>query len=166
NVLGCSGAGVLTGEAEVESDTAVAVLVVKDERLVTAPFLLDDLQALGEDAGAKLAQRSAETILTGGCVMVLPDARGLDPRGLLARFDDALGFVPLVGAVAAGTPLFELFATESAQGGLVGLAVGNAEPLVGVAQGCMPIGEPYVVTRAEENVIATIGSRPAIEMLK
>jgi small ligand-binding sensory domain FIST len=157
---------VLTGEAEVEGETAVAVLVVRDERLVASPFLLDDLEALGADAGSRLAQCSAETILTGGCVVVLPDARGLDPRALLARFDDALGFVPVVGAVAAGTPLFELFATEPAQGGLVGLAVGSAEPLVGVAQGCMPIGEPYVVTRADGNVIATIGSRPAIEILK
>jgi small ligand-binding sensory domain FIST len=40
------------------------------------------------------------------------------------------------------------------------------EPLVGVAQGCTPIGEPFVITRAEDNVIATIGSRPALDVLK
>jgi small ligand-binding sensory domain FIST len=34
-----------------------------------------------------------------------------------------------------------------------------------VTQGCTPIGEPYVITHAEANVIQRIGSRPALEML-
>ena len=38
-------------------------------------------------------------------------------------------------------------------------------PVIGVAQGCTPIGEAYVITHAEANVIQRIGSRPALEML-
>jgi small ligand-binding sensory domain FIST len=34
-----------------------------------------------------------------------------------------------------------------------------------VAQGCTPIGEPYVITRAEANVIERIANRPALEVL-
>ena len=34
-----------------------------------------------------------------------------------------------------------------------------------MTQGCTPIGEPYVITHAEANVIQRIGSRPALEML-
>ncbi len=165
-VIGCSGVGVLTEQREVEGQSAVAVLAVRDDRLRATPFLLDDLGTLGADAGSRLAQESVETILTGGCVVVLPDVRGLDPHALLTRFDDALGFVPLVGAVAAGMTLFELVNTDAAQGGLAGLALAGIEPVVGVAQGCMPIGEPYVITRADGNVVHTIGSRPAIEVLK
>ena len=164
-VVGCSGAGVLTERAEIEDRSAVAVLVVRDERLVVSPVLLEDLEALARHAGSRLAQRAADTTLAGGTVVVLPDARGLDPRALLGRFDDALGFVPIVGAVAAGTPIFELFGTDAAEGSLVALAVGGPEPVVGVAQGCMPIGEPYVITRAEGQLIQAIGSRPALEML-
>lgn len=165
-VVGCSGVGVLTERGEVEGESAVAVLAVRDERLRAAAFLLADLEALGDDAGSRLARETVETILAGGCVMVLPDTRGLDARTLLGRFDDALGFVPVLGAVAAGAPLFELFNTGATQGGLAGLALSGIDPLVGVAQGCMPIGEPFVITRAEGNVILTIGSRPALTMLK
>ena len=165
-VIGCSGAGVLTERAEVEGDTAVAVLVVSDDRLTAAPFLVDDLAAAGDEAGPQIARRVAEAVFQGGCVMVMPDARGLDPRALLNRLDDALGFVPLIGAVAAGMPLFELFNTDAEQGALVGVALAGEEPAIGVAQGCMPIGEPFVITGADETVVRTIGSRPALEILK
>ena len=165
-VVGCSGAGVLTERGEIEDGSAVAVLVVQDDRFVMSPVLLEDLDAGDGDAGSRLAQRTADVMLTGGTVVVLPDARGLDPRTLLGRFDDALGFVPVVGAVAAGAPLFELFGTDAAEGALAALAVGGPEPVVGVAQGCMPIGEPYVITRADGQLIETIGGRPALDVLK
>ena len=165
-VVGCSGTGVLSERAEVEGQTAVAVLAVRDERVVATPFFLDDLAGAGEDAGSQLATRVAETVLESGSVIVMPDTNGLDARGLLRRFDDAVGFVPVIGAVAAGMPLFELYNTDAAQGGLAGLAVSGPEPTIGVAQGCMPIGEPFVVTRADGNVVHTIGSRPALEILK
>ena len=34
-----------------------------------------------------------------------------------------------------------------------------------VSQGCRPIGRPYVVTKAEDNVVWQLGGRPAIEVL-
>jgi small ligand-binding sensory domain FIST len=165
-VVGCSGVGVLTEHREVEAETAVAVLVVRSDALVATPFLIPDLEELGIDAGSRLAQAAAETVLQSGSVMVMPDARGLDPLALLTRFDDAVGFVPVLGAVAAGSALFEICNADFAEGALAGLAVAGDEPIVGVAQGCMPIGAPYVVTAAEANVIRTIGSRPALVVLK
>src|SRR2546425_10999308 len=77
-----------------------------------------------------------------------------------------LGFVPVIGAVAAGTPLFELYNADLARGGLAGLALSGPRPVIGVAQGCVPIGEPYVITRADGNVVMEIGSRPALDCLK
>jgi small ligand-binding sensory domain FIST len=164
-VVGCTGVGVLTERREVEGDTAAAVLAVRRDGLAT-PFLLPDLHGLGVDAGSRLAIASAETVLGSGSVIVLPDARGLDPWALLARFDAAMDYVPVVGAVAAGPALVELCNTDVAAGGLAGMALGGDEPVIGVAQGCMPIGEPYVVTAAEGNVIRTIGSRRALVVLK
>ena len=161
-VLGCSGAGVLTERREVERGPAVAVLVVTDERLVVTPFLL---AAQGPGTGEQVAQRVGQTVAEGGCLVVLPDAVGLDPGALLDGLHEALGFVPVVGAVAAGEPTFELYATEAVQGGLAGVAFSGLAPMIGVAQGCMPIGEPYVVTRADGNAIEQIAGRPALEVL-
>ena len=161
-VLGCSGAGVLTERREVERGPAVAVLVVTDERLVVTPFLL---AAQGPGTGEQVAQRVGQTVAEGGCLVVLPDAVGLDPGALLDGLHEALGFVPVVGAVAAGESVFELYATDAARGALAGVALAGLEPMVGVAQGCMPIGEAYVVTRADGNVIQQIAGRPAREIL-
>jgi small ligand-binding sensory domain FIST len=165
-VVGCSGAGVLSDQREVEREPAVAVLTVSDERLVLTPFLLEDQERLGAEAGAELAEQVVRTVAEGGCLLMLPDVMGLDPRALLRGLHERLGFVPVLGAVAAGLPLFELHGTESVRGGVTGIALSGTRPIVGVAQGCMPIGAPYVITRAEGNVIREIGSRPAVEILK
>jgi small ligand-binding sensory domain FIST len=132
---------------------------------VATPFLLEG-QGERQDLGTELAQRIGSTVAEGGCVLVLPDAMGCNPVSLLAQLHEALGFVPVLGAVAAGAPTFELHQTEAAQGALVGVALSGLTPLIGVAQGCTPIGEPYVITRAEANVIQRIGNRPALEMLE
>jgi small ligand-binding sensory domain FIST len=50
-------------------------------------------------------------------------------------------------------------------GALVGLAVAGAAPVVGVAQGCEPIGEPFVITRGEGTTVTEIAGRPALEVL-
>jgi small ligand-binding sensory domain FIST len=164
-VLGCSGTGILTDRREVEGEAAVAVLAVRCERLVATPVLLEG-QGEREDAGAELARQIGGTVAEGGCALVLPDPRGCNPPALLAQLQDALGFVPVLGAVAAGEPLLEIHGAEAIQGALVGVALSGLAPVIGVAQGCAPIGEPYVITRAEANVIQRIGNRPALEVLE
>ena len=163
-VVGCSGTGILTERREVEGDLAVAVLAVRCERLVVTPFSFER-QGERQDLGAELAQRIGPTVAEGGCALVLPDAIGCNPPALLTQLHDALGFVPVLGAVAAGAPMFELYNTDAMEGALVGVALSGLAPVIGVTQGCTPIGEPYVITHAEGNVIQRIGSRPALEML-
>ena len=163
-VLGCSGTGILTERREVEEELAVAVLVVRCERLVATPFSFER-QGEQRDLGTELAQKIGSTVAEGGCVLVLPDAMGCNPPSLLTQLGESLGFVPVLGAVAAGRPMFELYNTDAAEGALVGVALSGLGPVIGVTQGCTPIGEPYVITHAEANVIQRIGSRPALEML-
>ena len=95
------------------------------------------------DLGTELAQRIGGTVAEGGCVLVLPDAMGCNPPALLAQLHESLGFVPVLGAVAAGAPMFELYNTDAACGrARRRRALRAAQPVIGVAQGCTPIGEP------------------------
>jgi small ligand-binding sensory domain FIST len=164
-VLGCSGTGILTDHQEIEDKPAVAVLVVRCESLVATPFLFER-QGERQELGTEVAHQIGATVAEGGCVLMLPDAMGCNPPALLAQLHEVLGFVPVLGAVAAGTPMFELYNTEATEGALVGVALSGIAPLIGVAQGCAPIGEPFVITRAEANVIQHIGNRPALQMLE
>src|SRR4030095_7496557 len=164
-VLGCSGGGILTDRREVEDEpTAVAVLAVRCERLVATPFLFEQ-QGERQDLGTEVAQRIGGTVAEGGCVLVLPDAMGCNPPALLAQLHEAPGFVPVRGAGAAGTTMYELYNTDAARGALAGVALSGLQPIIGVAQGCTPIGEPFVITGAEANVIHRIANRPALEIL-
>ncbi len=186
-LVGCSGAGVLTERMEVEPGTppvrperapgeaprelpegehAVAVLVVRGESVIAAPVLVDGQEGLGAEAGAKVGKEIAPAVAEGGCLLILPDPIGLDPRSLLEGVADALGFLPVLGGVTAGPPFFELVNANLTRGGMASLALSGVEPVIGVAQGCQPIGEPYVITRAEGNVISELGSRPAVDILK
>ena len=163
-VLGCSGTGILTERREVEDELAVAVLAIRCDRLVATPFAFER-QGEQSDLGAEVARRIGPTVAEGGCALVLPDAMGCNPPALIGPLHEALGFVPVLGAVAAGAPMFELYNTDPLEGALVGVALSGLTPVIGVTQGCTPIGEPYVITNAEANVIRRIGSRPALEML-
>jgi small ligand-binding sensory domain FIST len=62
--------------------------------------------------------------------------------------------------------MLELCGADTRQRSLAGLALAGRQPVIGVAQGCMPIGEPYVITRAEDNLVLEVGSRPALAVLQ
>src|SRR2546428_10468840 len=128
--LGCSGTGILTERREVEEELAVAVLVVRCERLVATPFSFER-QGERRDLGAELAQKIGSTVAEGGCVLVLPDAMGCNPPALLTQLGESLGFVPVLRAVAAGPPLFELYKHPAAPGALVRRARFRLGPVIG-----------------------------------
>ena len=165
-VVGCSGIGVLTEQQEIEGESAAAVLVIRDDRLVARPISIDRLSG-GLDVARAIADSAEATLAEGGSLVLLPDPRGLDPSALLRGLADALGPVPVLGAVAAAAdePV-ELCNTQTLVGGLAGMAVSGPVPLIGVAQGCTPIGTPYAITRAERNVVHQIAGRPALEVLR
>jgi small ligand-binding sensory domain FIST len=50
--------------------------------------------------------------------------------------------------------------------GAVGVRLGGVEVHPLVSQGCRPIGAPYTITRAEDNVILELGGRPPLERLR
>ena len=173
-VVGCSGAGVLTergeheepGDAATGGGCAVAVAAIAGDGLRMAPFLVDETEGLGAAAGTVAGARAFEGTGGAGLVVALPDAKGLEPGAMLQGIRDAGGPMAVVGGVAAGTPLFELFNTDAVQGALAGFALSGSEPVIGVAQGCEPIGEPFVITRGHDNVVREIAGRPAVEVLK
>jgi len=166
SIVGCSGAGVLTERGEAEGVTAVAVMVVATGGApAIRPFLLPGADALGADAGAELSRSTGLAGSEDGCLLILPDPTTLSPDDFLFGLGGRLDPVPVVGGVAAGMPPFELYAADVISGALTGLAI-SVPPIVGVAQACEPIGEPYVVTDVVANAIHSIGGRPPVQILR
>lgn len=165
SVVGCSGAGVLTERGEAEEGPAVAVMVVRTGGTPIRPFLVAERDMLDSDAGAEILRRTGFVGAEDGCLVLLPDAANLSPDDLLLGLSARLDPVAVVGGVAAGMPVFELYGTEVAHGALPGLAI-PVKPLVGIGQGCQPIGEPFVVTDAVGRVIHSIAGRRPVEILR
>ena len=63
---------------------------------------------------------------------------------------------------ATGSPSTTDVVTDGAVGVLLGPGVDVATV---VSQGCRPIGQPFVVTRAERNIVYELGGQPAYERL-
>jgi small ligand-binding sensory domain FIST len=92
-----------------------------------------------------------------------------DPFSFPAEaFLEATGPLPVVGGMAsagrgpgaARLALDGRVVTSGAVGAVLGAPVRTL-----VSQGCRPIGSPYIVTRAERNVVYELGGRPAVERL-
>lgn len=85
--------------------------------------------------------------------------------------DDFLSMVepvPVVGGMASAAygPGGNRLALDDrvVTAGAVGAVLGSPVRTV-VSQGCRPIGSPFVVTKAERNVVYELGGRPAVERL-
>jgi small ligand-binding sensory domain FIST len=79
--------------------------------------------------------------------------------------------VPIVGGMASGAnqPGHNVLVLDdrAISAGAIGVSVsGDVEIDFVVSQGCRPVGEAFVVTKAQGNVILELGGRPALEHLR
>lgn len=168
-VVGSSAAGVLTATEEIEGGTGVAVLVIAGEDIVARPFIFEPLRgneaSLGDSFGDFLSGTRDENSL----MVLLPDSYNGDPRLLLDRMALKAGFHPVVGAGAAENgaagATFQLCGERLASNAIAGAYLsGQFSTRVDITQGCQPISQPMVITKAEGNLIYEINGRPAFEV--
>ena len=91
-----------------------------------------------------------------------------DTERWLAEWNSAWPDIPCVGGLASGSSEGEdvgVFHNGQFFDAVVVAVVGMRVMSV-VSQGCRPIGEPLTVTRAESNVVYSLGARPAYEALE
>lgn len=168
-IVGSSGAGVLSGEGEIEGGPGVAVLVLASEELKSEPLFFHpakgrEQEMAGEVAPALQGQPEGQSLL-----VLFPDPYNAQPRRLFEGFEEAFGFLPIVGAGSSesGTQgkTFQLFRDKISANSVCGFSLqGPFEAAIGITQGCQPITEPLVITKAERNLILEIDNRPAFEV--
>lgn len=168
-LLGCTGEGIIGGEQELERQPAVTVWVARIPGVVLTPFHVS-------------FQRTAEGLGVDGW----PDDMPADPTPVFVLLAEPfstpgtefLSFleqrVPgalAVGGMASGGRgpgqnrlLLDGVVVEE---GVVGVALtGDVRVVTVVSQGCRPIGERFLITKAEENIIYELGGRPAFTCLQ
>jgi len=168
-VVGSSAAGVLTGEGEIEGSGGIAVLVIAGEEIIGRPFIFEPLRGNETNLGASFGEFLAKTQEENSLMVLLPDTYNGNPQPLLRSMASNAGFHPVIGAGStengAAGATFQLCGDKLASNSIAGAYLSGAfDAHIDITQGCQPISEPMMITKAEGNLIHEINDRPAIEV--
>jgi small ligand-binding sensory domain FIST len=167
-VLGCSAAGVLAGEQEVEGGPGVAVLAVQGNLGIRRFFV-----PLARGEGSRIADAIADAVgppeEPGQLLLLFADSYAFEPDRVFARLAERLPGVRVVGGGASedgSVGGVSVFSGNAASGGVVAGALlgGDIRATVGVSHALRRVGRVRRITRAcDANVILEIDDRPAYE---
>lgn len=169
-LVGCTGEGVIAGSEEIESAAAATLWAARMPDVQLTPLRLSSPQ--GADGLAIHGwPEELETEREKPVFILLADPFSMPVDEVLSVLADRYPGSVAIGGLAGGGHDFGenrlLLNDEVYDGGLVGLALsGRITVRTVVSQGCRPIGAPYVVTKAEQNVIHELGGAPALERLQ
>ena len=172
-LAGTTAVAVLGGSREVEDSPAIGLWA---GRLAARPRPVR-LQATRTASGIALQGLSASTFEPGDALLLLADPFSLPVDAIidaLAEFEmpeasETLS-VPVVGGMASaanvpGDNRLVLDDEVMSSGGVGVVLPGGVATRTVVSQGCRPIGDPMIVTRAEGNLVMEIAGRPALDRL-
>lgn len=173
-LIGCIAQGVVGVQREVEQGPAVSVLAGTLPGASLHPFQCDqaDWHSIMD-----APQRLREVVMgphneqTPRCVLLLADPFTTPLLKFLPALDEALPSTIVAGGIASGAQnagesrllLDDRIVHEAA----VGLSIaGDVDVQSTVSQGCRPVGEPMVITRAKRHIVQELGGRNALEALQ
>jgi len=156
DVLGSVTVGRIAGGEENEGGSGFSVLAISADG---ASFPVFSFQSQPPDSPPDNAD----------AWIVFADASAFQVENWLAEWSSGKAGRPVAGALSCSTPAGEFGPVflNGRKASCVGFGVRPPLRLLTlVSQGCRPIGEPLTVTRAQDNVVFALGSRPAYEALE
>ncbi len=169
-LVGCSGSGLVCDGEERQGEPGIVLALhhLPGARLKASHLTPANLEELSDPADLRKELGVSDS--PPNAWLILGSPSGLPGEAWVRRWNAAFPGVPALGGLASGTasPLaVQLYLDgEVHEEGLVALAVGGdvtIEPLV--SQGCMPIGQSWLITRSDRNFILGLGNRPAYSVL-
>jgi small ligand-binding sensory domain FIST len=169
-LLGCTGETVIGGSEEIESGPALSVWSASLPGTEIVPFHAEFTRTPDGVvcSGVPSLQHGAAAP---SAIFCLGEPFSTSPPSLIDLLADEYPGVPLLGGMASGARspgenrLF--YQSEMRDRGAVGaILYGGPRIRSVVSQGCRPVGTPFVVTKAEENVIYALGGHPPLQRLQ
>ncbi|HZM31601.1 MAG TPA: FIST N-terminal domain-containing protein [Acidimicrobiales bacterium] len=166
-LVGATAVAVVEGAREIEDEPAVALWA---GRLADRPLPVR-LAAARTPTGVALSGLSASTFRPGDTLLLLADPFTLPVDAIVEALGGLDPPVPVVGgmasaAVAPGGNRLVLDGEVVDDGGVGVVLPAEVATTVVVSQGCRPVGDPMIVTRAEGNLLVELAGKPALERLE
>lgn len=165
-LLGATAVSVIGGAEEVEEAPAFSLLAacLPDAQLTPATLVTEQTPDGPAVVGWPDLTGSPPTLL------LLADPFTFPVDGFLRRLDEDRPGLNIVGGVASasmrpgGNRL--VLDGDVREDGAVGVFLDGVDVRPVVSQGCRPIGQPFVVTRAQRNFVEELGGRQALDRLR
>ena len=168
-LIGTVGAGLIGRQKEAEGVTGMSLLLVRlpETKLTPVTITREQIEESTGPAYWQMETGIGPDEVDSWIILANPLAPGLERW--LAEWNVAFPHAPSIGGLASGgneagehALLLDGKAIDAA---VLALAVKGRKIRTIVSQGCKPVGEPFTITRAEENLVFTLGSRPAYQVL-
>ena len=168
--IGCTGEGIIARGRECETGAAASVFAAHLPHVVIHPLRLSFSSVQDQFS----LQNWPEPDFAGDgnpLIMLFADPFSTPMQDVLTLIEERYPGAPALGALAGGGQDLggnRLFLDDQIYtDGLVGLALGgNISVRTVISQGCRPIGDRFIVTKAEHNVIQELGGAPALHCLQ
>lgn len=170
-LVGCTGEGVCGPSGEVERRPAIALWLAHLPGVQVTTFQIDQTELESAEGVEAFREMLDVAPAEGLAFLVMADPYSFHIVQFLERAAEAYPLAPVSGGMASGSEAPGqtrlVWDDQVFSEGAVGVALrGNirVEPIV--SQGCRPVGKPFVITAAEQNVIKLLGGKPAMAMLR
>jgi small ligand-binding sensory domain FIST len=165
--LGCSGEGVIAGAEELETSPAVTLWTACLPGVTLTPVRLSFSQTQDQFSLPGWPESDGQD----GTFLLLADPFSTPMQDVLSLLEERYpGTAAIGGLVGGGQDAGEnrlFLGRQTFENGLVGVRIsGSIEVRPVISQGCRPIGERYVVTKAEHNLVHEMGGSPALTRLQ
>ncbi len=169
-LAGCSGSGLIVGSQEMESASGIVLGLysLPGVELKGVRFTQSQVEEATTAAYWHL-ETGVQPSRTNGW-LVFYDPFHIDAESWMHSWNESYAPLPTFGGAASGvftdqTTQVYLNGEVFEEGGIA-ISIGGDVKLAGVvSQGCTPIGEPWTLTRVEQNLIHQIANRPAYSVL-
>jgi small ligand-binding sensory domain FIST len=171
NVFGCSGESIVGVGQEVEMEPAISLWLARLPATSIFPMRLEYQRAANEGAFTGWHEELPDNWPAHATLIVLGDPFSFPADLLLELVNHEQPGVPVIGGMASagqtpGCNRLVLGREAFDQGATAVLLQGGVQVQTVVSQGCRPIGQHFVITKAERNMIQELGGVPAYRRLE
>ncbi len=165
-LIGASAVTVIGGGREMEDIPAVSLWAGRTG--LVAPVRLESVRSPDGDAVVGMPDEAA---VEGATLVLLADPFSFPTESFLSATEQQYPDLNVVGGLASaargpGGNRLVLDGAIHTEGGVGFVLAPEAGAQIVVSQGCRPVGSPFVVTKAERNVIYELAGQPAMDRLQ
>ncbi len=169
--VGCNSSGVIGDKKEIEMEPAISILAMHLPGVKLTPFYMSADDIASVRTGAELINFLDIFPPDKPRFICLADPASCDIDGFLSVFNEGYKGLPMIGGLASGAavgaPNWLSLNGNVYTEGAVGVAMtGDIEFDTLVSQGCRPINKPFVITKAEDNVLYELAGKPTLFILR